>query len=107
MRSKRPLRESENDVSHGVRDRVSRELAMWRGHPRRVSGEPGGEERALGRVLGELKRALVGGARFVGAAEGAQQLGLRRVIEVVAIELVGEREELDVRLLRAMDVPER
>src|SRR5438067_8260177 len=74
---------------------------------RRVSAEPGGKERAFARVQGELQRAAVRSARLFGPAEGAQELRSRRVIQVVPVELFGEAEKLDVRLVRAVDMPER
>jgi len=72
VRLQSPLGEREHDMSHGVRDRGTLQLAMRRGHRARVSAEPGSEERALGRVFGELERPLVGGARVVGATERAK-----------------------------------
>ena len=50
---------------------------------------------------------MIRGARVFGATERAQELGAGRVIEVIAVQLFGEREELDVRLLGAANVPDR
>ena len=62
---------------------------------------------ALRGVLGELERALVRRPSLVGATERAQELRPRRVIEVVPVEILGEREELEVCLLGAGNMPER
>jgi hypothetical protein len=71
---------------------------MRRGHRAGVSSESGGEERALGWILGEPEGALVRGACLIGPAEGAQQLRPRRVVQVVAVELFGDTVDLDVGL---------
>src|SRR5437763_12673460 len=74
---------------------------------RRVSREPRGEERSFRRIVRELERAAVRGARVLWSSERAEKLGPRRVEQVVPVELLTEREQLDVRGLGASDVPER
>src|SRR5207244_12941135 len=95
----------EHDMTHGVRDCGALQLAMWLDHRARVSAEPALEERAFRRVLRELEGPLIRRARVLGAAERAEELAACRVIEVVPVEVFSQREELDVRLLRALDVP--
>jgi hypothetical protein len=46
--------------------------------------------RACSAVVGEQERTLVGGAGLVGMAEGAEELSAGGVVEVVAVERVGE-----------------
>src|SRR3954467_14637648 len=53
--------------------------------------EPALQETPLGRLGRELQRALVGGRRLVAALEPAQQVGPRRMEEVVALERPGQR----------------
>jgi hypothetical protein len=48
------------------------------------------EEGLLGGVVGEQERTLVGRAGLVGMAEGAEELSAGGVVEVVAVERVGE-----------------
>src|SRR2546423_13387268 len=85
----------------------ARRSSVFGADTRRVSAEPGLEQRALRGILGELERPAIRLARLVGSAKRAEQLAARGVKEVVAIELFGEREELDVRLLGTDRVPDR
>src|SRR5579872_1147880 len=49
------------------------------------------QQRALGRVEGQLEGSLQGGARLLLATEVPQQLTSRRVVEVVAAEICRQR----------------
>src|SRR4051794_17673241 len=62
------------------------------------------EEGALGRVLGEAERALVGEHGLALASHGAQELGVRGMEEVVVGQGTGERFDLLKRGGRACDV---
>src|SRR2546430_6624736 len=85
--------------SHPFDARLVRNSSVW--------CQPPFEQRALGRIVGQLERPTVGRTRLATTAEVAQQLGPRRVIEVVAVEVLAEWRELPERGIRAGDVPDR
>ena len=85
--------------SHPFDARPARNSSVW--------CQPPFEQRALGWIVGQLERPTVGRTRLATTAEVAQQLGPRRVIEVVAVEVLAEWRELLERGIRAGDVPDR
>src|SRR5262245_14057212 len=65
------------------------------------------EQRPFGGIAGHAERYLVAVSGVVRAIELTQQFGTRGVVEVVAVQVPGQRVDLVQRRLRPLDPTER